>query len=132
MDKNFFKSCFDGIFYILLYFIIPVAQCVAYLILDSNLFWYSIVLLISALLYDCYTRHNKSNHTKKNQRITTIGIIVGILLLFSIFVFILQYNGVVIGEYMITPYLLLIVPFFMAVCDLFDLIFKTSLYEGVL
>ena len=123
-NNNIFKSVLDGFLYIILYFVTPIAQCVAYAIVNKELFLYSALLLVAALCYDAYSRYDKDEDPRKILKVLTIGIISGSLFGLSLFFLILANNGVNIGNISRLIYLALFVPFFIAVNDLFSQLFR--------
>lgn len=127
MSKNLFKSAWDGLGYGILYFVIPIAQCIAYAMLEDNLFWFSTLLLTSSLLYDSYTRFDRQDVLTKRKKILCIGIIAGILFAFSIAALILRSNGISIDGMMRYIYLLLFIPFGIATCDFFSALFGSTI-----
>ena len=131
MKKNLFKTVLDGFGYEILYFVIPIAQCVAYAILEDGVLWFSTLLLESSLLYDSYTRFNIKDMLAKRKKIVLIGVIAGILFVVSFVAFVLHKNGIVIPNAMRYPYLLIAIPFFIATCDLFLVLSETTLREEV-
>ena len=131
MSKNLFKSTWDGFGYEILYFVIPIAQCIAYAMLEDNLFLFSALLLTSSLLYDSYTRFDRQDVLVKRKKILCIGIIAGILFAFSIATLIFRSNGGSINELMRYIYLLLVIPFGIATCDFFSVLMETTIREEV-
>lgn len=131
MSKNLFKSGLDGFGYEILYFVIPIAQCIAYAILEDNLFWFSTLLLTSSLLYDSYTRFDRQDMVTKKAKILCIGIIAGILFVWTIAAWILRSNGFSMSGIMRYVYLLLVIPFGIATCDFFSILLETTMKEEV-
>lgn len=131
MSKNLFKSGLDGFGYEILYFAIPIAQCIAYAILEDKLFWFSTLLLTSSLLYDSYTRFDRQDMLAKRVKIICIGIIAGILFFGTIMAWILRSNGISVDDIMRYVYLLLVIPFGIATCDFFSILLETTIKEEV-
>lgn len=129
MSKNLFKSTWDGFGYEILYFVIPIAQCIAYAMLEDELFWFSTLLLTSSLLYDSYTRFDGQDMLAKRKKLLCIGIIAGVLFAFSIATLIFRSNGCAINGLMRYIYLLLVVPFCIATCDFFSVLLETTIRE---
>ena len=125
MNGNLFKSPIDGIGYWMLYFCVPVAQCISYLIIDPSLFWFSVLLMVASLFYDCYTRYNSNDSKSKRSKIICVGVISFLLLVFSLFILIVRSNGIVISPSCRYVYLLLVIPFSIATIDVVNRIAKS-------
>ena len=129
MSKNLFESAWDGFGYEILYFVIPIAQCIAYAVLDDNLFWFSTLLLTSSLLYDSYTRFDHQDMLVRRKKLLCVGIIAGVLFAFSIAILIFRSNGGFANGFMRYIYLLLVVPFAIATCDFFNVLLESTIRE---
>lgn len=125
MNGNLFKSPIDGIGYWVLYFCVPVAQCISYLIIDPSLFWFSVLLMVASLFYDCYTRYNGDDSKSKRSKIVCVGVISFLLLIFSFFILIVRSNGVAVSPNFRFVYLILVIPFGIATSDLVNCIAKS-------
>lgn len=125
MSRNIYQSPLDGIIYFILYLCVPLGQCLAYILIDPTLFWFSAFLAVASLLYDSYTRFSKKASSAKKRKILWIGFISFFLFVFSIMILVLRSNGVEVNDYWRLPYLLLVVPFVISFCDGVDIFFKT-------
>ena len=123
-QRNIYKSVLDAIIYFVLYLCIPLAQCIAYLLVDPSLFWFSAFLAVSSLLYDCYTRYNGNCSRGMRNKILWIGFVSFFLFVYTIIILIMRSNQVNIAESMRLPYLLLVVPFVISLRDGLDAFFK--------
>ena len=69
LHDNIFKSLLDGLLYLILYIIIPTTQCVIYTIKDDDGFFFAAFLLLSSILYDCYTRYSSDMDDLQKKKI---------------------------------------------------------------
>ena len=129
MNKNIFQSVLDGMIYVVLYLVIPVAQIIAHMIVDPSLVWFSSLLATSSLAYDSYTRFSYKSCGAKKRKIVTIGVVSFLLMLWSIAILMARANGVATNIFLFWPYLLLVVPLFIAVIDTIE-IFANTVNSG--
>ena len=124
-EENLFKSGIDGFMYLSLYFVIPISELIAYLIVDPTMFFSTMFLLLVSLAYDSYTRYDSEfKYAKKNKKVKFIGILSLSLLLLTAGCWIVELNGVLIPLYIRLIYLIfLFYPLIRAVIDTY-LVFK--------
>ena len=118
-ENNLFKSIIDSILYIIIYFAIPVSQLIRNIFDNTDVFWLTVFLLLLSLAYDCYTRYDTNivNCGSKNLKIKIIGIVTVLLLVMTIFCISLLIGNVQIASWVRLCYLLLIIPFTIAIYD---------------
>lgn len=121
MRRNIFKSLLDAVLYIGLYFVVPIAQFIAYNILNDSSVWFVSLLMTASLLYDSYTRYDARRIDSFKRKVIINGGVALFLMLYSIALMIILATGVKIGGSARLPYIMLVVPFFISVMDLVDI-----------
>ena len=121
MRRNIFKSLLDAVLYIGLYFVVPIAQFIAYNILDDSSVWFVSLLMTASLLYDSYTRYDVRRIDSFKRKVIINGGVALFLMLYSIALTVILATGVKIGGSARLPYIMLVVPFFISVMDLVDI-----------
>ena len=118
MQENMFKSVLDAFLYLLLYFVVPLAQYIAYNILEDSSVWFVSLLMTGSLFYDSYTRYDGRKLKKFRVQMVIIGAVALVLTVYSCAVMIISATGVSVSSLARIPYIILVVPFCVALVDL--------------
>lgn len=100
---------------------VPIAQFIAYNILNDSSVWFVSLLMTASLLYDSYTRYDARRIDSFKRKVIINGGVALFLMLYSIALMIILATGVKIGGSARLPYIMLVVPFFISVMDLVDI-----------
>lgn len=90
LHDNIFKSLLDGVLYILLYILIPTTQCIIYTIKDKTDFFFCAFLLLSGLLYDCYTRYTSDMNEWQKKKMKWNAVSSGTSWMLSVVIYMLR------------------------------------------
>lgn len=116
--NSIFRSAWDALIYLFLYIIVPLWQAITYIInLDKSRF-VCIIILLSSILYDCYTRFNDDMSKNERKMIFCIGSISFILIILSLSFHLCILNNIYIHSWVYILYIPFLLPFVVCVWEL--------------
>ena len=129
-ENNFFSHLLDAGFYLILYIAIPITSAFTGWTEDRINAYIIMGVLSLSMLYDSITRYNKEQNSEKKRKIVTAGTIAAGLSIFTVIIMLVmqQYT---ISDAWLSVYLLVIIPFSIAACDIFQWLYIVSNGEKI-